>query len=236
MNHIIRFCVLSTVAAASVASAQADNLNKKTPRDYRVAIAVSADTPRNSPIATRIDFRELLNDSTAVVCRASVYVTAAESVIPCTVSNDLETTGGPRTIAWRSTGPTCLEYHVCFGTGDTKLSRDLARPNKIRRAGPIGIGDTFRFNSGKSGPANITPLHSQFVHVDWDGDGLRDLMGWGYRMFEHGQDLGKRLGNAVYFLKNIGTKKTPLFAPRRRLMDDAGKFLQIRPVATELVR
>jgi hypothetical protein len=227
MNHIIRFCVLSTVAIACVPSAPANNLDGAVPCTYRVAITVSAETPRNSPIAVAIDFRKLLQDNAAVVRRDSVSVAAAGAVIPRSVSDDLETTG-TATIAWRSTGPTCLEYHVCFRVGTTRHEEiEIGkRPEAITEGGPIGIGDTFRFNNGEPGPANITPLHSQFIHVDWDGDGLRDLMGWGYRMFEHGQEFGKRLGNAVYFLKNIGTDKTPLFAPRRRLMDDTGKFLQ----------
>ncbi len=225
MNHLLRFCLLSMVAAASVASALADTPSGTVPSEYRVAVSVSEGPPGNSPIVVAIDFRKLLEDDTAVIRRDSVSVTAAGAVIPCSVSGDLETTG-VATIAWRSTSPTCLKYHVCFRVGAIKFNGDGKRPRAARQTGPVGIGDTFRFNSGEPGPANITPLHSQFVHVDWDGDGLRDLMGWGYRIFEHGQDHGKRLGNAVYFLKNIGTPQSPLFAPRRRLMDDTGAFLQ----------
>ncbi len=225
MKLVIRIFVLLTFAPAWVASAPAHYSDGTTRSVYRVAIAVSPGTPQNSPIVIAINFRELLEGNAAVVRRDSICVTAEDSVVPCTVSNDMETTG-VATIAWRSTGPTCREYHLCFSTGDTNISGDGGRLENTKRAGPIGIGDTFRFNSGESGPANITPLHSQFVHVDWDGDGLRDLMGWGYRHFEHGQELEKSLGNAVYFLKNVGTNNSPLFAPRRRLLDNEGKFLR----------
>ncbi|MCP4787396.1 MAG: VCBS repeat-containing protein [Fuerstiella sp.] len=224
MKLIIRFLVLSTVATECAASAPAHDSDGTAPSEYRVAITVSTDTPQNSPIVTTIDFRELLGDKIAIVRRDSIYVTATDSAIPCTVSGDPATTG-TATIAWRSVGPTCHEYHLYFGRGKSVVSGNHAEPKANRRAGPIGIGDTFQYNSGESGPANITPLHSQFVHIDWDGDGLRDLMGWGYRFFEHGQELEKSLGNAVYYLKNVGTDNSPLFAPRQRLLDNEGRYL-----------
>jgi len=226
MKSIIYSCVLSVVAAASLASVRADNRNRTEPGAFRVAMTVNTGTPVNTPIAATIDFRKLLHDASAVVRRDSIYVTNTESVVPCTVTSDLESSA-VATIAWRSTGADCRQYYLFFRFGNVKNTGDVWRATPDRQAGPIGIGDTFRFNSGKSGAANITPLHSQFIHIDWDGDGLRDLMGWGYRMFEHKQEeLGKRLGNAVYFLRNIGTDRHPLFAPRRRLQDNTGNFLQ----------
>ncbi len=105
---------------------------------------------------------------------------------------------------------------------------DANRGVKVHDRNPVGLignGDTFHFNHGQPAPANVTPLHSQFLHIDWDGDGRRDLIGWGYRVWEHDQELEERLGNAVYFLKNVGSPNKPLFLPRRRLRATDGVYL-----------
>ena len=209
-------CVFGVVAVASLVTVGiAQNSPDAVPSEYRVALTLAQDTPANAPIALTIALRELLEENVPAINRDSIRIMAGKKVLPCSVSADLETSG-TATVAFRSTDSSRREYHLYFGTRGTKAV--------ARHAGPIGIGDTFHYNNGESGPANVTPLHSQFVHVDWDGDGLRDLMGWGFRLFEHGQELKHRLGNAVYFLKNIGTNVAPLFAPRRRLLDSEGEY------------
>ncbi|MBI2479812.1 MAG: hypothetical protein HYV60_14605, partial [Planctomycetia bacterium] len=213
----MRYLQATLALASFVTMAHAKESDDLVPSAYKVALTVSANAPANTPLLATIDFHTLLDSEKVVIHRDSVRVMAGEEQLPCSVSADLETTG-VATIAWRSTDSKRLEYDLYFGTG--------AKTKASRHAGPIGIGDTFHYNSGAAGPANVTPLHSQFMHVDWDGDGLRDLIGWGFRQFEHGQELEHRLGNAVYFLKNIGTKASPLFAPRRRLLDNTGAHLR----------
>ncbi len=226
MKHI-NFLILSFLVVLGFATTIfAQSSAGVSARRYRVTITVAESIPKNAPIAVTIDFRELLGSDTAEIQRSSIRIKAGNATLPCSVIGDLETQGAAA-IAWRNANPDRREYKLCFTTSDSKPEVSVAgQPAPVRHSGPIGIGDTFHYNNGEPGPANITPLHSQFVSVDWDGDGLRDLLGWGYRVFTHGQKLEKRLGNAVYFLKNIGDNKTPLFAPRRRLQNSEGHFLR----------
>ena len=218
MKTITSFLILLLFTASSFAQ----NVDTGAQSLYQVKLTVASNTQANSPIAVTINFRELLGNQTVQILRSSIRIKAGEVNLPCSISGDLENQG-EATIAWRSTGPKRKEYQLHFEAGNPKLA---AKANTRSFSGPIGIGDTFHYNHGKSGPANITPLHSQFIHVDWDGDGRRDLIGWGFRLFEHNQELEKRLGNAVYFLKNVGTKKAPLFLPRRRLLDSEENYLR----------
>ncbi|WP_298865631.1 FG-GAP-like repeat-containing protein [uncultured Gimesia sp.] len=220
MKYILSTLILSLAVSLSFA----ENAEKVTPLQYCVLLTVAESTPKNAPLAVTINFRDLLANKSTMIPRDSIRIKADKTSLPCTIIGDLENKG-EATIAWRSTDPKRLEYALCFEMGDSKKA-DNADLKSRSSLGPIGIGDTFRYNNGKSGPSNITPLHSQFLHLDWDGDGLRDLIGWGFRLFEHGETLEKRLGNAVYFLKNVGTKDSPLFLPRRRLLDSEGNYLR----------
>jgi hypothetical protein len=206
----LRFLVVSCLLVGSpYPGAAADQ--------FRAAITVESAVDLNSPLLMEVDFRKLVKNAAGSIRRDSIRMLADKIPVPFSVSRDVETSG-KATIAWRSVDAKRRDYQLEFGLAPT--------PGQVRNSGPIGIGDTFHFNHGQPGAANVTPLHSQFIHVDWDGDGLRDLIGWGYRFLEHGQPLEKRLGNAVYFLKNVGTESSPLFAPRRRVLDDAGAYLR----------
>ena len=163
-------------------------------KDFRLPVTVEKSMPANSPVVTTIDFNSLDGVNASEISRASIRVTADDKSLPCHVSFDMESTGIV-TIAWRSTDSKQPDYTIHFGS--------QTDPENPRVNGPIGIGDTFHYNNGQTGLANITPLHSQFLHLDWDGDGLRDFVGWSFRFWEYEVELEHRLGNAVYFLKNV---------------------------------
>lgn len=186
-------------------------------KDFRLPVTVEKSMPANSPVVTTINFNSLDGVNASEISRASIRVTADDKSLPCHVSFDMESTGIV-TIAWRSTDSKQPDYTIHFGS--------QADPENPRVNGPIGIGDTFHYNNGQTGLANITPLHSQFLHLDWDGDGLRDFIGWSFRFWEYEVELEHRLGNAVYFLKNVGTKEKPRFAKRRRIQDSNGDFIR----------
>ncbi len=212
--------------AALVNSGAAQETDATSADHYRVAITGAAGTPVNAPIVATVDFHQRLGNDATLIRRGSIRISAADVEVPCCVTGDLENRG-VATIAWRSMGPSQDAYHLDFATGHLpQPSPDADITRSAHQGGPIGIGDTFRFYNGDVGPANITPLHSQFLHLDWDGDGLRDMIGWGFRVAEHGHILEKRLGNAVYFLKNVGARGAPVFAPRRRLVDVQGNYLR----------
>lgn len=138
-------------------------------------------------------------------------------------------------IWWRMKDANATDFQIYF---DTIENGPHAPPERL---GLIGIGDHFHYNDGAPSFANAVALHSQFWHVDWDGDGLRDLIGFAYRPYEYGPDRPKfpgvddpawwrkvqpALGNAVYFHKNIGGKNKPLFAPRQRVLAADGTYLR----------
>ncbi len=184
---------------------------------YHVELTLDEAVPANQPVAAKVDFTKLLGGDASKIVRRSIRLLADGDELPCSISADMESTG-TATIAWRSVDAKRTRYLLSFGDGEGDASE--------RRLGPIGIGDTFHYNSGETGPANVYPLHSQYLHVDMDGDGLRDLVGWAFRFWEYEVELEKRLGNAVYYLKNVGTKGSPKFAPRRRLKDSEGNFFR----------
>lgn len=121
---------------------------------------------------------------------------------------------------WRIPTEQAIHYHIYFDSLST------GRKQPPARMGLIGVGDSFHYNNGQPGPAPVHPLHSQYWHLDWDGDGKRDLVGFAFRRYEFGTPLEKNLGNGIYFLKNVGTPSEPLFLPRQRLKGEDGLYLQ----------
>ena len=188
---------------------------------YRIPVSYPATIAENKPFGVAVDFGELLaaagiNDR---LQPASLRVVDENGhVIPFTSSGDFvnEQKG---VIWWRTTGreDSVFVYFDTVEVPDKRPDRTIAL---------VGVGDTLHFNNGRPAMANVAPLHSQYLHVDWDGDGKRDLIGWGYRIFEYGDVLVKQLGNAVYFYKNIDSSQAPLFAPRHRLKGSDGNYLQ----------
>jgi hypothetical protein len=175
---------------------------------------------RHRPVGVEVDFQALLRKA-GVTDRLNPYsirVAAGGRILPHTTTGDL-VHEGKGIVWWRVSAGEPRDFAVHFDT------RGAERPPAT--AGLVGVGDTFHYNHGRPDTANALPLHSQFLHLDWDGDGLRDLIGWGYRRWEFGnRRAGRELGNGVYFLKNVGKPGHPLFAPRYRLKGSDGKFLE----------
>jgi hypothetical protein len=192
---------------------------------YRVSVTVDAgSSPRtHCPAGIEIDFAHLFETGgiSGRLDRHSIRIARAEAGadrgVPHQANGDLLDAGW---LWWRMRDAKDTRFHVYFDS--------LANGSKLPQANValVGIGDTFHYNSGQPGPAPVHPLHSQFWHLDWDGDGKRDLIGFAYRRFEFGSPLAKNMGNGVYYLKNIGTVQKPLFAPRQRLKGEDGAFLQ----------
>ncbi|MGE0757524.1 MAG: FG-GAP repeat domain-containing protein [Pirellulaceae bacterium] len=205
--------------------------------NYRILVTVDpgSTTRRNCPVGVDVNFQALFASAKIPgrVDRHSIRVVqiepafrspasgkeAASHEIPYQLTGDFPNDDAGR-IWWRMPGADARKFHIYFNAlGATPQAP--AEP-----VGLIGIGDTFHYNHRNPGLAPVRPLHSQFWHIDWDGDGLRDLIGFAYRRYEYGSRLEKNLGNGVYFLKNIGTPSQPLFAPRYRLKASDGQYLQ----------
>ena len=205
---------------------------------YRIAVMVNPGSSQrvNCPVGVEINFDKLFKDAKipGQLDRNSIRVVqydpaAKRSVIydlengnvevPYQLTGDFPNDNAGR-IWWRMRDGKTIHYHIYFDT----LANGRKQPPS--RLGLIGIGDTLHYNNGHAGPAPAHPLHSQYWHIDWDGDGKRDLIGFAFRRFEHGSPLPENMGNGIYFLKNIGTLQQPLFAPRYRLKDPDGRYLE----------
>jgi len=211
-----------------------------TPMPYRVAVearSVAGQTV-NTPVGAAVDFKAIFhaNDIAGRVDWNSVRVVSAgdsTEALPYTITGDyhVEDSG---VIWWRMRDPSVTTYYIYFDT----LANGRHQPREV--IGLVGIGDTFHYNDGRPGFAGAAALHSQFWHLDWDGDGLRDLIGFAHRPYEYGheraypetgrkdwwRDLEGDIGNAVFFYKNIGEPGKPLFAPRYRLKAADGAWLR----------
>jgi hypothetical protein len=201
-----------------------------------VTIHFGSSPPKNAPVGVKVDFDQLFRDAgiPGEVDPNSIRVVRFDpatgqavpyerksggTVVPHNLTGDFPNDRAGR-IWWRLPDESATHYHVYFD------SLDNGRHEPPTRLGLIGVGDSFHFNNEMPGPAPVHPLHSQYWHLDWDGDGKRDLIGFAYRRYEYGVPLERNMGNGVYFLKNVGTAQKPLFAPRYRLKDDEGRYLE----------
>lgn len=192
---------------------------------YRVAVSVDPGTARrvHCPVGVAVDFDKLFKDAgiAGQMDRQSIRVVqdGRPGEVPYQLTGDFANENAGR-IWWRIPDAKATRYHIYFD------SLDNGRKEPPARLGLIGVGDSFHYNNGQPGPAPVHPLHSQYWHLDWDGDGKRDLIGFAFRRYEFGTPLDKNLGNGVYFLKNIGSAQQPLFAPRYRLKAEDGRYHQ----------
>ena len=205
---------------------------------YRITVTVDPGVTRRtqSPVGIEIDFVKVFQSAgiSGALDRNSIRVVQFDSAtkkpvpfnaeqasldVPHQLTGDFLNAETGR-IWWRMRDEQATSFHIYFDS----LANGRKKPPS--RLGLIGIGDTFHFNNGQPGLAPVHPLHSQFWHIDWDGDGQRDLIGFAFRRYEFGEPLPKNMGNGVYFLKNIGSAKRPLFAPKQRLKGDDGKYLE----------
>jgi hypothetical protein len=78
------------------------------------------------------------------------------------------------------------------------------------------------------GKEPLRPMTTNPCVVDWDGDGLPDLIVGGYtkprRDFPF-EDVAKTRG--IYWLRNIGTKREPKFAEPKLLIADEDRWSEI---------
>ena len=216
------------------------------PSGYRISVVVDPGSSErlHTPVGAAIDFRQIFR-SRSIAGRLDIHSirivryhpSSGKAIlyhgrypgyeIPYRLTGDFpnEDSG---IIWWRMKDNSATHFHIYFD------SLADGKKNWPEVMGLVGVGDTFHYNDGKTGFAGNVALHSQYWHIDWDGDNVRDLIGFGYRVYEYGMPLEKELGNWVYFHKNIGTSEKPLFAPRYRVKGDGGQYLTTRRLAQNM--
>jgi hypothetical protein len=236
------------------ASAAADNSSHRPvssqwalrqPFRLRVSVNPGVTKETNFPVGVQIDFREIYrdNDLPGRVDPNSIRVVRYNSQtgqmlpyrdqpgqfeIPYFLSGDFPNDDAG-TVWWRIKNDTDMHFYVFFDSMNP--AKPYAPPQTM---GPVGVGDNLYYNDGKPGFAGNIALHSTYWSIDWDGDNLKDLIGFGYRIYEPGMPLERDLGNWIYFYKNIGTAKAPMFAPRYRLKDEDGKYFTTKNIGMNM--
>jgi hypothetical protein len=151
-------------------------------RAYRIAVTVEpGSSPRtNCPVGVQVDFARLFTgagipghlDRNSIrfvrydsVAKQSVERERGNFEIPFQLTGDFPNDDAGRGW-WRMRDECATHYHIYFDS----LANGRKQPPS--RMGLIGVGDSFHYNNGQPGPAPAHPLHSQYWHGDWHGDGI----------------------------------------------------------------
>lgn len=254
LSLLVLFCVPPRVVTSPLFAAAPEWVTNS---QFRMDVTVDkvADARVNIPVGVEVDFGKVFEksqiegridlDSIRVVGfdpdrgKAIAYRgQRAKYRVPYTTSGDFVNDDAGM-IWWRMDDPKQRHFHIYF---NAVADRSKVQPKSV---GLVGIGDTFHYNRGKPAVANAAALHSQYWHIDWDGDGLRDLVGWGYGVYEHGTQLQRpedlkptdrlrQLDSVLYFFRNVGTAKQPMFAPRYRMKDADGNYFSTNFVSQNM--
>ncbi len=187
------------------------------PRSFRVRVTVDAATVTApfTPFSVEIDFADILAKlgATGRFARHSVLVTRiegkrCETPVVHAVSEDFiwDDRGD---VSWVIEGSNQLEYYVYF---DIEENGVFEPPQRIAL---VGNGDVLRYNSGVAEPLDVGIPVQLPVFVDWDGDGVLDLI--------QGTTYANTLGypyQGTWFFRNIGSNKEPLYDDFIRLRVD----------------
>jgi len=122
-------------------------------------------------------------------------------------------TGNQGWIAWQavelqSGGEWWLEVEL--RAADGRLAKAPDRPM-------VGVGDEIFYNGDRWHPVTVPGMHPFPIAVDWNGDGLIDLISSSHYSNTQGMPW-----SGIFFWRNIGSNATPRFAPPMWLMADGG--------------
>lgn len=79
----------------------------------------------------------------------------------------------------------------------------------------VGVGDEIHYNGRRWHPINVPGMHTYPIAVDWDGDGLIDILS-----SSHYANTYAMPSSGVFFWRNIGTNAQPRFGTPMRLYAD----------------
>jgi hypothetical protein len=186
-------------------------------RKFRVQVTVSGEsvTEPFTPFAIEIDFAGLLSAKRIAgnFARHSLIVTRIvddrfEEPAAHAMSEDF-TLGDKGEVSWVIRDQEALEYYVYF---DIEENGPFDPPGRIALA---GNGDVLRYNSGTGEPLDVGIPVQLPVFVDWDGDGLLDMI--------QGTTYANTIGypyNGTWFFRNAGSNSEPLYDDFIRLKVD----------------
>src|SRR3954452_4211073 len=143
---------------------------------YRIIVMVEPGEAVNAPTGVALDFRKLFKEKglPGRLDRHSIRVVRYDpktgrpvphSPGSNTVEVPYQLTGDfanedAGTVWWRIPDRSATPYHVYF---DSTANGPKKPPALMALA---GVGDSFHYNDGKPGPANVSPLHSTYWYLD----------------------------------------------------------------------
>lgn len=181
---------------------------------YRIRIEVET-TLKNAPVPAEIDFAGALRASriAGTPDADSIVVMDGRNEVPIHVSDPVYDFGGGR-VSWLVRSPGRRSFCAYF---------DILEHGKAAFRGyqePVGIGDSFHYNRpGGFDPLGVGMMCDQTAAVDWDGDGKVDLLQRNLYSYAGGQPYW-----GIFFWRNIGTDRNPVFDRYIRLKAD-GRYI-----------
>lgn len=210
------------------------------PNSYRIVVRVDPGLVKRSqtPVSLNVNFDEILRarDIKGRVDQHSIRVVRfnpdSGPALPYVDSNSSYSVpyqlsreffyGDAGKIWWRLRDEKDQHFHVYFDVLGAHGVKD--EPHTVAL---VGVGDNFLFNNGKPGPLDVSYSSAMRI-VDWDGDGLRDLIIGSHQTQEYGVYFDEIGGVPKFlnFFKNIGTKVQPLFAPGYQIKGEKDAYVQ----------
>ena len=191
------------------------------PRSFRIRIRVDMATVTApfTPFSIALDFADLLakQDLSGRFAKHSVVVTRIEEELRETpiahaISEDFDW-GDRGDVSWVIEEARQLEYYVYFDV------EEKGPFHPAQQIALVGNGDVLRYNSGVAEPLDVGIPVQLPVFVDWDGDGILDMI--------QGTTYANTLGypyHGTWFFRNIGSNERPLYDDFVRLQVD-GEYM-----------
>jgi len=195
-------------------------------RSFRIRLSVDEGTVSApfTPFSMEMDFADLLAqlDVQERFARHSVVVTRIEGdggETPTVHAMSEDFAEGDRgEVSWVIEDPGQLDYRVYF---DVEEKGPFEPPSRIAL---VGNGDVLRYNSGVGEPLDVAIPVQLPVIVDWDDDGVLDLI--------QGNTYANTLGypyHGTWFFRNVGSNGGPLYDDFIRLKAD-GEYIDTQAV------
>ncbi len=182
---------------------------------YEISLAIAFDrrAGATSPVRVELDFGRLIDPHTLVAKR---HRDGRERTYP--VQFDERLYYQPQGwVAWLVDEPAA--------GGDWRLEAEPRAADGGLAPAPylplVGVGDEIHYNGDRWQPIAAPGRHAMPLTVDWDGDGLIDLLCASH----HANGLGMPWGG-VFFWRNIGSNRQPRFAPPMRLYANGVNLVQ----------
>jgi hypothetical protein len=167
------------------------------------------------PVRVEIDFAKALNlaDGELIDPHTLVVKRKIEGKVrryPVQFDERLYT-GNQGWVAWRVEEPEAggeWWLEVRLRATDGRLAKAPYRPM-------VGVGDELFYNGNPWHPIGVPGMHSFPLAVDWNGDGLIDIISSSHYSNTQGMPWA-----GIFYWRNIGTNRSPRFAPPMRLSAD----------------